>query len=184
MKSRPTSPRRTAPGRPRQRPIVSHVRRRRTSASRALADDATVSAAALAEADHEAEFHTLKIQSRQAAVEAIEAELRTARAERFADEFGRAHQPLREEFDQSLAGLDVALDRVVAAWRAHAAFIRDTYTTAAHIDRAATARIKFFQYGPYTATIDKTPLHALPVHQPVQALFNKAMGALNARLKP
>jgi hypothetical protein len=165
----------------------AHRQARQTAADlrrRAVNDDAAVTASDLAAADHESDFASLKIASRMASIEALEAEHRSATAEAFADEFVAAEQPLHEDFDQSLADLEAALNRVVTSWRSHATFIRDSYTTAAHMDRAATARIRFYQYGPYSATIDRTPLRALPVHQPLEALLNKALGALNARLKP
>ncbi len=80
---------------------------------RAIADDGTVSAAELAAAKHEAEFAALKIEARQRATESLEAELRSAKAEQFADEFGAAIEPLRQA-EESMAALEVALGRVHA----------------------------------------------------------------------
>ena len=62
---------------------------------RAIADDSTVSAAALAAAEDEAKFSELKIEARKQATMTLDGELRTATAERFADEFETAIQSLR-----------------------------------------------------------------------------------------
>jgi hypothetical protein len=147
---------------------------------RALADDATVSAAALAEAEHEAEFASLKLAARQAATEALESELRSAKAEAFVDDFEAAIQPLREEFERSLTDLEPALNRVVVAWRAHATLVNATYQTAARIDRTASPRIRFPQYG--HPSVGKFVLRELPF-DPLEQLVNKTLAGLNARLR-
>jgi len=147
---------------------------------RAIADDSTVTAADLAAVDHEAEFASLKIEARKTATETLEAELRTAKAERFADDFEAAIQPLREGFEQSLVDLESALNRVVTAWRAHASLINATYEAAARIDRAASPRIRFPQYG--HPSVGKFELRARPVFEPVEALVTKTLAGLNARL--
>ncbi|MGD0985087.1 MAG: hypothetical protein ABSA65_14925 [Acidimicrobiales bacterium] len=146
---------------------------------RAIADDSTVSAAALAEAEHESEFAQLKIEARRTATEALESELRTAKAEQFADDFEAAIEPLRADFDQSLVDLESALGRVVDTWRAHAGLMERTYETAARIARDASPRIRFPQYG--TPSVGKFELRARPVYEPVERLVTKSLGTLNTR---
>jgi hypothetical protein len=147
---------------------------------RAIADDGTVTAAALAAAEHESEFATLKIEARMSAVQALDAELAVARAERFADEFALAEQPLRQGFDQSMADLESALDRVVTAWRAHASLIDRTYQTAARTYARTTPRIRFEQY--QHPSIDKTALRAIEVFAPVTAMVERTLGSLQRPL--
>ena len=148
---------------------------------RAIADDGTVSAAELAAAEHEAEFAALKIEARQRATESLEAELRSAKAEQFADEFGAAIEPLRQDFEESMAALEVALGRVVESWRAHAGLIDRTYQTAARMARDATPRVRFPQY--QHPSIDRTELRALEVFGPVNMLVQKTLGSLQRPLR-
>ena len=147
---------------------------------RAIADDSTVSAADLAAVDHEAEFASLKIEARKTATQALEAELRTACAERFADEFEAAIEPLREDFEQSLVDLEAALGRVVTAWRAHASLMTSTYQAASLLDRTASPRIRFPVVG--HPSVGKFVLRTVPVYEPVEMLVNKALANLNAHL--
>ncbi len=146
---------------------------------RAMADDSTVNAADLAAADDEAEFGALKIQSRQATVEALEAELRSAKAERFADEFGAAIEPLRQDFEESMGALEVALGRVVESSRAHAGLIDRTYQTAARMAHDATPRVRFPQY--QHPSIDRTELRALEVSDPSTCLCKRPSARSNGR---
>jgi hypothetical protein len=148
--------------------------------ARAVADDSTVSAADLAAAEHEAEFAALKIEARQTATEALEAEARSARAERFVDEFEAAIQPLHEDFDQSLVDLESALGRVVTAWLADARLLNSTYETAARIDRTASPRIRFPLAG--RPSVGKFELRSRPVYEPVEAIVVKTLAGLNAHL--
>jgi hypothetical protein len=147
---------------------------------RAMADDSTVSAAALAAAEDEAKFSDLKIEARKATTVALDSELRSAKAERFADDFEAAIQVLREDFDQSLEGLEGALLRVVDAWRAHATLMDRTYQAAAGIDRSASPRVRFPQYG--HPSVGKFELRAIEVFGPVEMLVQKTLAGLNARL--
>ena len=146
---------------------------------RAVADDSTVTAAALAAAENEAKFSELKIAARLSAVRALDSELAVAKAERFADEFGAAEKPLRDDFDQSMTDLEVALGRVVTAWRAHASLVNTTYRTAQN-HHTATARIRYPQYG--HPSIDKTELRAVEVYAPIEALVVKSLGSLQRPL--
>jgi hypothetical protein len=148
---------------------------------RAIADDSTVTAAALAAAEDEAKFSSLKIEARKTGATALDAELRTARAERFADSFSASIQLLREDYDRSLVDLESALGRVVESWRAHATSIDRAYQTAAGIDRTATPRVRFPAYG--HPSIDKCELRAVPVYEPVEALVVKSLGALQRPLR-
>ena len=147
---------------------------------RAIADDATVSAADLAAAEHESEFATLRIQARMSAVRALDSELATAKAEAFVDNFEAAIQPLREDFDQSLVDLEGALLRVVSAWRAHAGLMNSTYEAAAHIDRSASPRVRFPAIG--NPSVGRFQLRALPVFEPVEMLVGKTLAGLNSHL--
>jgi hypothetical protein len=147
---------------------------------RAMADDGTVSAGALAAAEDEAKFSELKIEARKQATMTLEAELRTATAERFADEFEAAIEPLREDFDRSLIELESALLRVVSAWRAHASLMNSTYSTAAGIDRGASQRVRFPAIG--NPSVGKFQLRALPVFEPVEMLVGKTLAGLNTHL--
>jgi hypothetical protein len=147
---------------------------------RAIADDGTVTAAALAAAEHESEFATLRIEARMSAVRAADAELATAKAERFADEFEAAIEPLREDFDRSLIELESALLRVVSAWRAHASLMNSTYSTAAGIARGASQRVRFPAIG--NPSVGKFQLRALPVFEPVEMLVGKTLAGLNTHL--
>ena len=149
--------------------------------ARAIRGDTTVTASQLAEATHEFEFAGLGIEARQAATMALETELRTARANQFADEFAAAEKPLREAFDQSMADLESALGRVVDAWRAHATLINSSYEAAARIDRSATNRIRFPAY--QHPSIDNCLLRAVPVFEPVTALVEKSIGQLQRPLR-
>jgi hypothetical protein len=147
---------------------------------RAIADDSTVSAAALAAAEDEAKFSELKIEARKQATMTLDGELRTATAERFADEFETAIQSLSEDFDRSLIELEGALLRVVTAWRAHASLMNSTYQTAAGIDRSASPRVRFPAIG--HPSVGKFQLRALPVFEPVEALVGKTLAGLNTHL--
>jgi hypothetical protein len=147
--------------------------------ARAMRNDTTVTASQLAAANDEAAFAELGIEAKKLAVMALEEELRTAKAEEFADNFGVAEKPLREGFDQSMTDLESALDRVVVAWRAHAVLINTTYRTAQN-HHTATARIRYPQY--QHPSIDKVELRAVPVFEPVTALVQKTLGSLQRPL--
>ena len=148
---------------------------------RAVNDDSTVSAADLAAADHEAQFSELKIEARKTATEALEVELHSAKAEAFANEFLSAEQPLRQEYEQSLAELESALGRVAATWRAHATLINASWQMAAYQGHhTASPRIRFSQYRGFA--IDTVALKALDVFAPVETLVQKAMNSLSVRL--
>jgi hypothetical protein len=148
--------------------------------ARAMRNDTTVTASALAAANDEAAFAELGIEAKKTATVALDSELRTAKAEQFANEFSASIQPLRQEFDQSLVDLESALGVVVTAWRAHATSIDRAYQTAARVHHTATPRIRFPQYG--NPSIDKTELRAIEVFGPVQMLVEKTLAGLNARL--
>ena len=148
--------------------------------ARAIRGDDGVTAAQLAAATHESEFTALGIEAKQAAVMTLEEELRTAKGEAFADDFALAEQPLRQGFDESMAALEAALDRVVDAWRKHASLIDRTYQTAARIHARSTPRIRFPQYG--HPSIDRTELRAVPVFEPVSAMVQKTLGSLQRPL--
>jgi hypothetical protein len=148
---------------------------------RAIADDSTVSAAALAAAEDEAKFAELKIEARKQATMTLEGELRSARAERFADEFETAIQSLSEDFDRSLIELEGALLRVVTAWRAHASLMNSTYQAAAGIDRSASPRVRFPAIG--HPSVGRYQLRAIEVFGPVETLVQKSLSGLNTPLR-
>lgn len=148
--------------------------------ARAVRGDTTVTASKLAAATDEAAFAELGIEAKKATTVALDAELATARAERFADEFGAAEEPLRQDFNQSLVDLESALDRVVVAWRSHASLLDRAYQTAAGI-HTASPRVNFPQYG--HPSIDKTALRAIEVFAPVTAMVERTLGSLQRPLR-
>jgi hypothetical protein len=149
--------------------------------ARAVAADPTLTAADLAAARDVEELAALGIEAKKTAAMALDAELATAKAEAFADDFGVAEASFRADFDQSMEGLELALGRVVDTWRAHATLIERTYTTAAGGHNRSTPRIRFPQYG--HPSIDKCELRAVPVFEPVTALVQKTLGSLQRPLR-
>jgi hypothetical protein len=150
---------------------------------RAVADDSTVTAAALAAAEHESEFAKLKIEARKTATEALESELRVAKAERFADESVAAIQSLRPEYDKFLADLKALLEHGGDVWA------RDTILKAKARQTAATMgyhtatprRVRLPLYG--EASIDGISLGALRIVDSVGPMVDNFLGSLNARLR-
>jgi hypothetical protein len=95
---------------------------------RARAGDTSVTAAALAEAEHAAEFAELPIPAKHEAIKEREAEKLVADIERRADEVTATVTPLAARFEQALAisrGVD---DEIVESWRALATFLWQTST--------------------------------------------------------
>jgi hypothetical protein len=88
--------------------------------ARARAGDTSVTAAALAEAEHAAEFAELPIGAKHQAVEALEAEAMVARTEAWADQVSATIPALRTEVEGTLAEIGECLDKLVQTWRIHA----------------------------------------------------------------
>ena len=148
---------------------------------RAIADDGTVSAAELAAAEHEAEFAALRFEARQRATESLEAELRSAKAEQFADEFGAAIEPLRQDFEESMAALEVALGRVVESALAGtlASLIAPTKRPQGWPAMRPPCGVS-----PSTSTPASTgPSSAAKVFGPVNMLVQKTLGSLQRPLR-
>lgn len=138
---------------------------------RAVAGDPKVSASDLATAAHQLEFVELGIPAKLAAVQALEAELRSAEAHAYADgviaEVPFLEVAMEERFDDLVA----AQDGLVEAWRRHAAAVSDAAQTARQFGYvAASPRIRESYRG---VVIDGVTLTPKKVHERLADLHDK-----------
>ena len=147
----------------------------------AIAGDSSVTAVALAEAEHAAEFAQLPIRAKQAAVEALEAEALVARTEAFADQVNITIPPLRASVEQTLAEIDALFDKLVSSWRAHAdavqqaAFLVQAGTVSDKVSPRVTGGIL------HGVIVDGNRLSVLEVHEPLAKMTNRVHQRLFAR---
>lgn len=138
---------------------------------RAIAGDGAVTATALAEADHAAEFAALPIGARLEAVAALEAQLKVAETEIWADRVTATLPALRGDVEQAFSDIEAALDRLVKAWRLHATFVSQTARECGTIVLPnVTPRVR---RGLRHVVVDGEEIRTIHVHEPLAELARR-----------
>jgi hypothetical protein len=145
--------------------------------ARARKGDPSVTAAALAEAEHAVEFLELPLESKLEEIQALNAEHLLCVTEAFADEVAATEPALRADIDAAFSAVEAALQRLAKSWQSHAAYVQARWgevgRTVSSDVTPRVVRIRGFNVG-----VDGKLLAQVPLFSPLERMFEKTVNDL------
>jgi hypothetical protein len=145
--------------------------------TRARKGDPSVTAAALAEAEHAVEFLELPLESKLEAIQALNAEHLLAVTEAWASEVTATEPALRAEIDAAFSDVEAALERLAKSWQSHATYVQAKWEqvgrTVSSDVTPRVVRVRGFDVG-----VDGKLLKQVPFFGPLDQLFQKCANDL------
>jgi hypothetical protein len=147
--------------------------------ARAVAGDASVSAQDLAQAEDAANFAELPIAAKFEAIKPLDAELKKAETELFADEASATEAALRYDHERAVANAQAAADYLVTTWKAHATYVQQVSGAVGRgIAADVSPRVRRGATSAGAVFIDGVAMRHIPVLDPAERLHRKVLEQL------
>lgn len=155
--------------------VAAHQQAVRTATelrAKATAGDSSVTAKALGDAMHAAEFAELPIPAKLRAITALETERLVVETELWADQVAATEPALRADVEHAFEALEAVLDNLVTAWRIHGQFVHNTAVDVGSVVSAdVTPRVRRAAFG---VVVDGAQIRPVPVHERLQKMAQTA----------